>query len=85
MATAASVGIDTVPLPDRSIRIVLPASVAFDLAKFTKAMGSLAERIGHRSCLSGADCRLSIERDFIVNPKTLAIQSLAGGVMDGER
>lgn len=76
---AGSAAIDTVPLPERTIRIVVPAEIAFNLDKFTKAMGSLAERLGCRACLSGADCRFHIARDYVINPKTLAVDALAGG------
>lgn len=79
MPGRAGVAIDTVPLPERPIRIVVPAEVAFDLGKFTKALGGLAERLGCRACLSGVDCTFHIERNFVINPATLAVESIASG------
>lgn len=58
------------------VRVIIPAAVAFDLGKFTKAFGNLAERLGCRACLSGADCTFIFERDFVINPASLQIESL---------
>jgi hypothetical protein len=60
------------------VRVVIPASVAFDLGKFTKALGNLAERLGCRPCLSGADCTFIFERDFVVDPASLRVESFRG-------
>jgi len=80
MAGKQSVAIDTIPMPERPLRITLPAKVAFDLASLQKVLGNLAETIGCRACLSGVDCTFRLERDFIVNAKTLGIESLKGGI-----
>ena len=68
-------------LAERPVRIVIPADVAFDLGKFQKVLGNLAERLGCRACLSGADCTFRLERDFLINPKTLGVESLGGGII----
>jgi len=81
MPTWREVAIDTVPLPERPLRITLPAKVAFDLASLQKVLGNLAETIGCRACLSGVDCTFRLERDFIVNAKTLDLESIRGGVV----
>lgn len=85
MATKDSASIGTWPTPERPVRITLPAEVAFDLGKLGKVLGSLAERLGCRACLSGADCTFRLERDFVVNPATLHVHSIAGGgvIIDG--
>jgi hypothetical protein len=59
------------PLPPgrRSIRITIPAAVAFNLGEFQKSIATLVERTGCRTCFSGADCHFQQERDFIINEK----------------
>lgn len=59
-----------------AIRVTLPAEVAFNLDKFTAAVKNLAERIGHPQCLSGMDIRFLLEREFAVNPQTLAVDAV---------
>lgn len=51
-----------------AVRVVLPATVAYDLNRFSKSIASLAERLGCRHCLSGVACRFQLERDFVVDP-----------------
>ena len=51
-----------------AVRVVLPATVAYDLGRFTKSMSELAERLGCRPCLSGVHCQFLLERDFLVDP-----------------
>ncbi len=55
----------------QKIHITVPASVAFDLGKFQKALGNIAERLGCKPCLSGADCTFLFERDWLIDPVTL--------------
>jgi hypothetical protein len=59
-----------------AIRVTLPAEVAFNLDKFNAAVKNLAERIGHPMCISGQDIRFLLEREFAVNPQTLAVDAL---------
>jgi hypothetical protein len=59
-----------------AIRVTMPAEVAFNLDKFTAAVKNLAERIGHPMCLSGQDIRFLLEREFAVNPQTLAVDAM---------
>lgn len=51
-----------------AVRVVLPATVAYDINRFSKSIASLAERLGCKPCLSGVDCQFQLERDFVVNP-----------------
>jgi len=53
--------------PSGPVRIALAASVANDLDALKKGITSLVERIGCRTCFSGADCRFSVERDFVID------------------
>ena len=55
------------PPPPRAVRITMPAAVAYNLEAFQKSIGSLAERLGCRTCFSGADCTFLHERNFIIN------------------
>jgi hypothetical protein len=61
---------------DGVVRVTLPASVAFDMDRFGKVLAGIADRLGHRSCLSGAACLFMIERNFVVDPQ-LGIQGVA--------
>ena len=76
-----SFAIDTVPLPESPVRVVIPASVAFNLDRFQKTFQNLAERLGHPECMSGRNCLFALERDFVVNPENLRIESVAGGII----
>lgn len=82
MLHKSEVSIGTWPTPDRVVRLTLPATVAYDLASFQKVLGSIAERLGCPQCLSGIDCTFQLERDFVVDPRNLAVESIApGGVV----
>src|SRR5439155_7264709 len=59
------------------IRISMPAAVAFDLAAFQKGIANLVDRLGCAPCFSGADCRFTHERDFVINEK-LDVRPFAG-------
>ncbi len=59
------------PKPDYqgTVRISVPASVAYDLGKFQKSLAVLAERLGCKPCFSGADCFFQHERDWVIDEK----------------
>ncbi len=56
------------PMPS-VVRIRIPAAVAADLGTFHKSMSLVAERLGCRTCFSGADCMFHIEHDWVINEK----------------
>lgn len=56
-------------LADRSIRITVPASVAFDLRRMNKVTEIVLGRLGCPECHSGFDLRFDLERQFIFNEK----------------
>ena len=58
-------------VPNRAVRVVLPASVANDLGKMQRALANLAEQFGCPDCLSGVDCAFEVERSFVIDAKTL--------------
>lgn len=51
------------------VRVTMPAAVAYDLKAFQKSVANLLERLGCRSCFSGADCTFTTERDWVINEK----------------
>lgn len=59
-----SVAIDTIPLPERTVRVSLPASVANDLKRFQKVQATILDRLGCSACCSGWDIRFDISRSF---------------------
>lgn len=60
------------------VRIAIPISVAYNLDKFQKALGSLAQSLGHTACFSGADCTFTNMRDWVVDPETLNVRQVEG-------
>jgi hypothetical protein len=60
------------------IRVTLPAAVAYDPDRLKTSIGSILERIGCRSCCSGADIYLQMERNFLVDPET-NVETLKAG------
>jgi hypothetical protein len=51
-----------------TVRVTVPAEVAFSLDKFQKFTRELAERLGCKPCLSGAACFLVLEQNLVVSP-----------------
>ena len=52
-----------------TVRVSLPAKVAYSPDALKKTLGSLLERLGCPHCFSGADCLFTFERDFVVDPQ----------------
>ena len=52
-----------------TVRISLPAKIAYDPRALKASIGSLLERLGCPKCFSGADCLFTHERDFVVDAK----------------
>jgi len=52
-----------------TVRISLPASVAYDPKALKKSIANIVERLGCPKCFSGADCFFVNERDFVVDQK----------------
>lgn len=76
--TQPSVAIDTVPLPERAVRVSIPAKVAFDLKAFQKTQASILDRLGCLACCSGWDIRWDITRSFGVD-ENLNIRDIVEG------
>jgi hypothetical protein len=71
--------VEALAVKGHAIRVTIPAKAAYDLKVFQKVLGSLAERLGCRPCLSGADCFFQMEKDFVVNPQSFELESIQQG------
>ena len=50
-----------------TVRVSLPAKVAYNPESLKKTIGSLLQHLGCPGCFSGADCVFTAERDFVVD------------------
>lgn len=50
------------------IHITIPVNVAYSPDLFKRSIAGLVEQLGCTKCFSGFDCRISMERDFVVDP-----------------
>ena len=50
-----------------TVRVSIPASVAYDLGAFQKSITLIAEQLGCPKCVSGVDCRFQLERAWVIN------------------
>jgi hypothetical protein len=69
---------DTSARAHGTIRISLPAKVAYQPDALKKNIAALMERIGCPHCFSGADCWFTVERDFLVDPANTITARLSG-------
>ena len=81
MPQKASVAIDTVPMPERTVRVSVPAKVAFDIASMQKVTVGILGKLGCPACHSGWDIRFSLERSFVVDEQMNIRGGLAGVVI----
>jgi hypothetical protein len=63
--------------PTRSVRITMPASVAYDPKRLKAGIAELAELLGCPKCFSGADCLLQMERNFVLDPGPAGARAVA--------
>lgn len=57
-----------------TVRVTLPAKVAYDPNALKESIAALVERLGCPECFSGAACLFETERDFVVNgPRELRL------------
>ena len=73
----------TDPVPwleiDRPIRVSVPAEVAFNLDSLQNSIANLAKRLGCEACFSGRSCYFTLERDYVINPQSLEVESIVRG------
>jgi len=68
MATAEVLSIPKVRAHG-TVRVSLPAKVAYSPDALKKSIASLVENLGCPKCFSGADCLFSFERNYVVDPQ----------------
>ena len=73
------VALNPQPLPPK-VRVMLTRDVAYDLKKMQKVTASLLDRLGCGGCHSGHLLEFLVIQDFVVNPKTLEVQEVMGGL-----
>jgi hypothetical protein len=56
-----------------TVRVFVPAEVAYDLEKTQRVIATVLGRLGCQACCSGFDIRLIQELDFAVDPKNLEV------------
>lgn len=73
------VALNPQPLPPK-VRVMLTRDVAYDLGKMQKVTASVLDRLGCGGCHSGHLLEFLVIQDFVVNPKTLEVQEVMGGL-----
>ncbi len=56
-----------IPTSTRTVRVSIPAEVAFDLDRFQTVQKDILGRLGCMACCSGWDIRFELQRRFIVD------------------
>jgi hypothetical protein len=59
----------------RTVTVAVSPDVAYDMKKMQKVTATLLGRLGCPGCHSGFDIRFRQLLDFVVNPKTLELES----------
>jgi len=60
-----------------TVRVSLPASVAYSPDLLKKSIGNLLGRLGCPTCFSGANCLFQFERDYVVDAKASVLERVA--------
>ncbi len=60
------------------VRVSIPASVAYDMDKFSKVHRGILERLGCGACTSGHDIRFEVIRNFTIDEKLNIIEAIPG-------
>ena len=68
------------PVPWRRVNIYVTRDVAFNLDRINEVTRKVLGRLGCEECHSGRILDYHIIEDFVVNPQTLEITDLPGGV-----
>jgi hypothetical protein len=67
-------------IPERRVHVYVTKEVAFSLEKMNKVTKAVLGRLGCDNCHSGRLIDFHIIEDFVVNPKTLDVTELPGGM-----
>ncbi|MGI5359081.1 hypothetical protein ACQI4E_27725 [Streptomyces sp. CA-252508] len=71
------------PLPDpwlEAVNVTVPMSVANDLDKMQGVIKDVMTQLGCPTCHSGRDLRITVARDFVVDPQGQVLQAVAAPV-----
>ena len=74
-----SVALPSDPVPWRAVNVYVNRDISFNLEKMTKITAQVLNRIGCGGCHSGRILFFHTLEDFVVDPKTLAVEELGGG------
>jgi len=80
MAKHSDVAIGTWPTPERTVRVVVPAKVAFDLTSMQRVTANVLQRLGCDECHSGWDIRYELENRFLVDEKLRVREAVSGTI-----
>ncbi len=68
------------PVPLRRVNIYVTREVAFNLEKMHQVTKTVLGKLGCEACHSGRILDFHIIEDFVVNPKSLEVTELPGGI-----
>jgi hypothetical protein len=68
------------PVPIRRVNIYVTREVAFNLEKLNQVTRTVLGKLGCEGCHSGRILDFHVIEDFVVNPKSLEVTELPGGV-----
>ncbi len=68
------------PVPQRRVNIYVTREVAFNLDKMNQITKTVLGKLGCENCHSGRILDFHIIEDFVVNPKSLEVTELPGGI-----
>lgn len=60
----------------QAVYVSIPPEIAYDAKKMQKVTANLLGRLGCPGCHSGFDIRFRHLLDFVVNPKSLELESI---------
>lgn len=52
-----------------TVRVSIPAKVAYNLDSLHKGIANLMDRLGHPQCFSGVNCGFMLEREFVIDER----------------
>jgi hypothetical protein len=68
------------PVPGHRVNIYVTREVNFNLEKMQQVTKNVLGRLGCDACHSGRILDFHIIEDFVVNPKSLEVNELPGGI-----
>jgi hypothetical protein len=68
-------------MPERAVRVAVPAKIAFDIGSMQKVTAGILGKLGCPGCHSGWDIRFMLERSFVVDEQLNIRGGLEGVVI----